>query len=345
MKKLKTGYTTGVHASFAFRSALDGFLATNQLTFSKTIKSDNDDLDVTKGCEIVVSISQNLNDLKLNEIKHKPYILESNGAKCLLYAGLGVGVVTKDGLKPPKGYPAINPVPLGAFKDIFSSNKFEVPRDIDMFCSVSVTNGEEIAKQTANAKVGVLGGISILGTRGIVKPISADAYIDSIKEELNFAYANGYKTIYFTLGNSSHKKALKFGSEVSTSPNLGTTKVVLPINSQESNNDAYIIEIGNFIYDGILLAVEKNFANIFLWIGVAKAVKVAQKFKNTHNRFGGIDLEVVGSWIDKDLADSITIKGVRESLDDVNSFDKIVIEKTEEQLYVWFKKKIGVILC
>ena len=320
-KKLKTGYTTGVHASFAFRSALDGFLATNQLTFSKTNKSDNDDLDVTKGCEIVVSISQNLNDLKLNEIKHKPYILESNGAKCFLYAGVGVGVVTKDGLKPPKGYPAINPVPLGAFKDIFSSNKFEVPRDIDMFCCVSVTNGEEIAKQTANAKVGVLGGISILGTRGVVKPISADAYLDSIKEELNFASTNGFESIHFTLGNSSYKKA------------------------KELNENSFIVEIGNFIYDGISLAVKRDFKNIVLWIGIAKSVKVAQGFKNTHNRFGSIDFNVVGSWIDKNLDGSITIKGVRESLDDVNSFDNIVLKKTKEQLYKWFDKKIEVILC
>ncbi|MEA2099412.1 MAG: cobalt-precorrin-5B (C(1))-methyltransferase [Campylobacterota bacterium] len=325
-KKLHSGYTTGAHASFAFHSALDLFLATNKHTLSKTNKMDNDDLDVTKGCEIIVSISNNLSDLKLNSITHKPYILESKNSKCFVYAGEGVGVVTKDGLKPPKGYPAINPTPLESFRDIFLKT---VSKKIEFFCCVSVSDGEVLALQTANAKVGVLGGISILGTRGIVKPISADAYLDSIKEELNFAYTNAYESIHFTLGNSSYQKALKSASEVSSSP-----------------NSAYIIEIGNFIFDGISLAVSKKFKNIVLWIGVAKSVKIAQGCKNTHNRFGSIDFKDVGSWIDKDLEDCITIKGLRESLgDDVYEFDKIVLKKTKEQLYRWFDKKIEVIIC
>ena len=317
MKKLRTGYTTGVHTSFAFKSALDGFLATNKKTISKTNKMDNDDLDVTKGCEIVVTISQNIDDLELNEITHKPYILESKDSKCSIYAGLGVGVVTKDRLKPPKGYPAINPTPLDSIKKIFEKYK----TDIDLVCCVSVSDGKQLAKQTANAKVGILGGISILGTTGIVKPISATSYIDSIKEELNFALANSYETIHFTLGNSSYNKA-----------------------TQESK-DGYIIEVGNFIYDGITLAVERRFKNIVLWIGVAKAVKVAQGCKNTHNRFGSIDFKDISSWLAKDLDDSITIKGIRESLgDECNIFDDMVYEKTRIRLEEWFSREIEVVL-
>jgi len=318
-KKLRSGYTTGVHTSHAFQSALDGSLSSKKLCISKTIKVDNDDLDVTKGCEIVVCISPLFEDLEINQIAHNPYIITSKKAQCFIYAGIGVGVVTKDGLKPPKNYPAINPVPLQILSDIFSK---KVTGSQKFYCSVSVTDGEIIAKQTANAKVGVLGGISILGTKGIVKPISADAYIDSIKEELNFAYTNHFKTIYFTLGNSSYKKA------------------------KEQENGAYIIEIGNFVYDGILLAVEKKFPNIFLWIGVAKAVKIAQGYKNTHNRFGGIDFKEVGSWIEMDLTGFSTIKGVRESLGDKREiFDKNIIQRTEQQLESWMNRKIKVIQC
>ena len=317
-KKLRSGYTTGVHTSHAFQSALDGSLSSKKLCISKTIKVDNDDLDVTKGCEIVVCISPLFEDLEINQIAHNPYIITSKKAQCFIYAGIGVGVVTKDGLKPPKNYPAINPVPLQILSDIFSK---KVTGSQKFYCSVSVTDGEIIAKQTANAKVGVLGGISILGTKGIVKPISADAYIDSIKEELNFAYTNHFKTIYFTLGNSSYKKA------------------------KEQENGAYIIEIGNFVYDGILLAVEKKFPNIFLWIGVAKAVKIAQGYKNTHNRFGGIDFKEVGSWIEHDLSNATTVKGVRDLLgEDLNRFDTIINEKAVFQLQKWFQKKIKVIL-
>ena len=318
MKKLRTGYTTGVHTSFAFKSALEGFLATNTKTISKTNKMDNDDLDVTKGCEIVVTISQNIDDLELNEITHKPYILESKDSKCSIYAGLGVGVVTKDGLKPPKGYPAINPVPLDSLKRIFE-NFINYKIKVDLVCCVSVSDGEQLAKQTANTKVGILGGISILGTTGIVKPISATSYIDSIKEELNFALANSYDTVHFTLGNSSYKKAT------------------------QDTKDGYIIEIGNFIYDGITLAVERRFENIVLWIGVAKAVKVAQGCKNTHNRFGGIDFKDISSWLGKDLDDSITIKGIRESLgDECDMFDNMIYEKTMIKLKEWFGREIEV---
>ena len=257
-----------------------------------------------------------MSDLKLNKITHKPYILESQNTQCYVYAGEGVGVVTKDGLKPPKGFAAINPTPLYSFKKIFQQHHNFTQ---NIFCSVSVSNGEEIAKQTTNAKVGIFGGISILGTTGIVKPISASSYIDSIKEELNFAFANGFETLHFTLGNSSYKKAI------------------------EENKDGYIIEIGNFIYDGILYAVQKGFKNIILWIGVAKSVKIAQGFKNTHNRFGSIDFKDVSSWLAQNSKDSITIKGLRESLgESCNEFDFIVEEKTKKQLRQWFNREIKI---
>ncbi len=277
---------------------------------------ENDDLDVTKGCEIIVSISNKLEDLKLNSISHKPYILSSNNNQIEIYSGSGVGVVTKDGLKPPKNYPAINPKPLEVLETLYTSEKID---DLKLYCTVSVTNGEKIAKQTANSKVGVLGGISILGTTGFVKPISATAYIDSIEEELNYAKANNFDTIVFTLGNTAFKQ------------------------SKQLDDSNYIIEIGNFIYDGIKLAADKRFKKIELWIGIGKTVKIAQGFKNTHNRFGGIDFDIVQTWCDVDITDCLTIKGVRELLgDEVDNFDKIIKEKATKQLNEWFDKDISI---
>ena len=316
-KKLRKGYTTGVHTSFAFKSALQSFLATNQLSISKTYKMDNDDLDVTKGCEIIVSISSSKKDLEINEIYHQPYKLIKQNSTLELYAGVGVGVVTRDGLKPPKNHPAINPIPLKAITDIF--NAIDINYEI-FFCSVGVTNGIDIAKNTANAKVGVLGGISILGTTGFVKPISATAYIDSIAQELNFAKANRYDEIIFTLGNTAYKKAIEF------------------------QKDSYIIEIGNFIYDGIGLS--SKFENIVLMIGIAKLVKIAQGYKNTHNRFGDIDFEEVQKWCDDDIKECLTIKAVREKIGkNREKFDMLVKQKAKEQLKKWFKKDIEVIIC
>lgn len=321
-KKLKRGYTTGVHTSFAFKGALETFLATSLLCLSKTNKMENDDLDVTKGCEIIVTITKNKDDLILNKTVHKPYILKNKDSKLELYAGMGVGVVTKDGLKPPKNYPAINPKPLEVLESIFSNFKIN---DKILFCTVEVTNGEKLAKQTANNKVGVVAGISILGTTGFVKPISSIAYIDSINEELNFAKANKYDTIIFTLGNTAFKEATAVYS---------------------NDNKTYIIEIGNFIYDGIQLAVDKEFSHIILMLGIGKAVKVSQEFKNTHNRFGDIDFQKIQEMVSIDIEDVVTIKRVCELLGEQSSqFKQQINIVAQKQLKIWFKKDIEVKIC
>ncbi len=311
--KLRRGYTTGVHTSFAFKSALDTFLITNQKSISITKKMDNDDLDITKGCEIVVTISDRLDDLKLNSISHNPYIL--NNLK--LYAGIGVGIVTKEGLKPPKDYPAINPTPLKAIENIY--NRFGKKRKI--FVSISVTNGKELAKQTANNKVGVLGGISILGTTGFVKPISSTAYINSIRTELNFIKANSFNKAILTLGNSSFNYA------------------------KEHYKKEQIVEIGNFVYDSFKIADELKIEEIVFICGIGKAVKVAQGYKNTHNRFGSIDFiklknnikEELG--IDVDIEKSKTVKGLSLQLKEIGkikNFFKIIVKTTNNRLNRWF---------
>ncbi len=312
-KKLRKGYTTGYHASFAFRSALQGFMATKMLTKSITYKMDNDDLDVTKGCEIVVTISDKLEDLELNKITHKPYIIGS----LELYAGVGVGVVTKEGLKPPKGFPAINPTPLKAMEQIhrrFGNTE-------QTFCTISVTNGEEIAKQTANAKVGVLGGISILGTTGYVKPISSDAYMDSIRTELGVAKANGYKEVVLTLGNSSFAYAKEYYDEIQ------------------------IVEIGNFVYDALEIVKDLEIDSAIFICGIGKATKVMQGCRNTHNRFGSIDFEQLKMQIFKELQAEVdidstkTVKGLTsqlETMEKLEAFYSMISQKTDEQLSSWF---------
>jgi len=309
---LKKGYTTGVTATFAFKSAIDCYLSTKKTAISKSDKMDNDDLDVTKGCEIVVTVSENKDDLEINPILHKPYNIEN---KLFLYAGVGVGVVTKDGLKPSKNFPAINPTPLKAISEIVK----KIDTQKKLYATISVTDGEEIAKQTANAKVGVLGGISILGTTGFVKPISSDAYLDSLEVELDYIRANGYNKVIFTLGNISLNEALK-------------------VNKKEQ-----IVEIGNFIYDGFLRAFKRGL-EVELYIGIAKAVKIAQGFKNTHNRFGSIDFDELSSWVGVNLDGVLTVKRVCEMIDK-EKFYKLVKTKLKKRVFEWFGKEIGVYIC
>lgn len=296
-KPLKKGYTTGVHASFAFKSALEAFLKEGESSESRSVKMDNDDLDVTKGCEIVVTFGKTKEELRLNTNSHNPQIINS----IELYAGEGVGVVTKKGLKIDPEFPAINPIPLKALEDIARS--FVI--DEKICCAVSVTGGEEIAKETANAKVGVIGGISILGTTGFVKPVSNEAYLDSVRTEIEFAHKNGYETIALTIGNSSLKKA------------------------KESYSAEQIVEIGNFIDDSYKILREQGFKKIVLFAGIGKMTKVAQGFKNTHNRFGDMDFKLLEEWTGKDLKDYNTAKEIRENIE---GFDKLIVKKAEEAL-------------
>jgi cobalt-precorrin-5B (C1)-methyltransferase len=315
-KKLKRGYSTGVHASFAFKSTLEAFLYTKSMAISITDKMDNDDLDVTRGCEIVVSISDKKEDLELNPISHEPYII----GYLELYSGVGVGVVTKDGLKPSKGYPAINPIPLKAISDIY--NYFSSRINDAIYTTISVTNGEEIANQTANAKVGVLGGISILGTTGFVKPISVGAYIDSIKTELSVARANSNKTV-LTLGNSSFLYA------------------------KEHYDEIEIVEIGNFIYDSFEMVEKLGFQRAIFVCGIGKATKVMQGCKNTHNRFGSIDFVDLKRdikdrlSIDVDINKTKTVKGLTlqlKQIDKLALFYNMIEDRAIREINIWFPR-------
>ncbi len=312
MSDLRKGYTTGVYATFAFKSVLEAFLSTKKLSITTSKKMDNDDLDVTKGCEIVVTISENLSDLELNPLSHNPYSIDD---RVFIYAGKGVGVVTKDGLKPPKGSPAINPTPLKAIKEIVKKHKIKNK----IFASISVVDGEKIAKQTANEKVGVIGGISILGSTGFVKPVSSKAYLKSIEVELEVIKKSGYKKVVFTIGNSSLKKAL------------------------EKYPKEQIVEIGNFVYDGFKLAFEKEL-DVVLYIGIGKAVKIAQGFKNTHNRFGSVDFKKLEEWVGMDLDGVVTVKRVCE-LVDKEMFYRLIEDKLKQKVFEWFKKDLKVVIC
>ena len=314
-KPLRKGYTTGVHASFAFKSALNFFLATRLKSISKTKKMQNDDLDVTKGAEIVVTISNRLEDLALNPLEHTPYRI----GKLRLYAGLGVGVVTKNGLQPPKGYPAINPTPLKVMRLIYT----QLSKDEEslIYAAISITNGVELAKQTANAKVGVVGGLSILGTTGFVKPISAVAYLNSIETELNVAKENGYTQAVLTLGNSSFAYA------------------------KEHYDAMQIVEIGNFVYDALAIVAQLKFNSALFICGIGKATKVMQGSKNTHNRFGSIDFKSLKEQISKelhikvDIESTKTVKGIASQLEEqgkIDDFFKLIKVKTNEQLNMWF---------
>jgi len=319
-KVLRRGYTTGAHTFMIFNSALDYFLSTNYLSISKTNKMDNDDLDVTKNCEIIVTISDDFNDLDLNQTPHNAQVCISGTNKISIYAGLGVGVVTKKGLKISPDFPAINPTPLNAMFEIFRTLT-KGHENLDLKCSVSITNGETISKQTANAKVGVLGGLSILGTTGIVKPVSSSAYIDSVKTEIEFAKQNEYVPLIFTIGNTTFSTA------------------------KERYDEAQIVEVANFVYDSIEVSTNLDVKKVVFVCGIGKMTKVYQGFKNTHNRFGSIDFVQLKDDIkneigyDVDIESTKTVKGLSIELESVGLVEELytmIAKKANEQIKEWF---------
>ena len=336
-EKLRSGYTTGTHATAALVACLcekfehrvvdtlevilpKEVLAQIEVTQEKsllfsTIKGDNDDIDVTKGAKISCFLEK---QKPINLQTQTPTLLTINNLQLYIWAGKGVGVVTKKGLKITPNHPAINPTPL----EMMQENSLSVVGDAqgELHAIFSVEDGVKIAKDTANAKVGVLGGISILGTRGIVKPVSSSAYIDSIETEIDVAAAFDESVVVFTLGNT----AVDF--------------------AKEHYDETSIVEIGNFVYDASARLTKHRFKKVVFITSVAKMTKVAQGFKNTHNKFGSIDFTEVRLWIEKELhynlADEefLTLKGVLQTLPKEyhKDFVKFITYKSAEQFRRWF---------
>ena len=335
-KKLKSGYTTGTHAAAVLIAAVnelvngeeknsievtlpDGKTVTIEVKRAgklhyETIKGDNDDIDVTKGAKISLQL---LHTPPKNLKPQTPSKLQIGSSTLFLYAGDGVGVVTKRGLKIEPNHPAINPTPLSMMQK--NNMGLLKEKNLHLHAVVSVENGEEIAKETANAKVGVIGGISILGTKGIVKPISATAYLESIEAEIGVAAEENPNLIVFTLGNTAYDYAKKHFHESS------------------------IIEVGNFVYDALGLLKPYSFQTLIFITASAKMTKVAQDFKNTHNRYGSIDFEQIKYTLKTklgiDLKDEefLTLKAVLETLNKEQKklFVEFITQEAALQLQKW----------
>ncbi|MBI5874766.1 MAG: cobalt-precorrin-5B (C(1))-methyltransferase [Deltaproteobacteria bacterium] len=228
---LRKGYTTGTCAAAASKAAAIAFLTKKKVkdvevtlpvgkaviipvhrcgieserAIASVIKEAGDDPDVTNGAEIVC-------ELGVGSLEYgvKAFEFTVHSSRFTVYGGKGIGIVTKPGLAIPIGEPAINPVPRKmieeAIKEAISNFKFQIS-NFKFSVTISVPNGEEIAKKTMNARLGIIGGISILGTTGIVEPVSLSAYRDSIKCAIDVAMASGCKEIVFSTGRSSEKIA------------------------------------------------------------------------------------------------------------------------------------------
>lgn len=297
-KKLRSGFTTGACAAAAAKGATllllkgtgisevdipfpDGkrfkFALTritlhpgeNDLpgTASATvIKDAGDDPDVTNGAQISATAS----------------FSGTSNEQVTLLGGEGVGIVTKPGLAVPPGMPAINPVPrrmiTEAVQEALRENGAE---DLEITVEISIPDGKELAKKTLNDRLGIVGGLSILGTTGIVQPVSAKAYTDTITTAMDVADAAGVLEIVLSTGRTSEKALEKTGRF----------------------QPEALIMMGDFLEYALLEAAKYHFSRLHMAGMWAKILKAALKIPQTHVRFGALEISNAISCIKNLLPD------------------------------------------
>lgn len=280
-KRLRLGYTTGSCAAAAAKAAAYMLLTGRRmeraaLTTPRGVrlelpvreirmepgavscaveKDSGDDPDVTRGTLVFAAVSR------------------TEGTGVTIDGGAGVGRVTRPGLDQPVGAAAINSVPRRMIRE----NLEEVCALADwsggLEAVISVPEGERLAKKTFNPRLGIAGGISILGTTGIVEPMSDGALVGTIRAELSQRRAAGDRYVLLTPGN--------YGSEF--------------IRDGLGLDPALAVQTSNFIGDALDLCRELGFSGALLVGHVGKLVKLAGGMLNTHSRYGDCRMEILAA--------------------------------------------------
>lgn len=270
---LRTGITTGTCAAGAAKASAI-FITTRKIpeivhvknledyefalkvfreddNFFGVVKYSGDDkCDVTDGAKILARVE----------------ILEGEG-QFAFAAGEGVGTVTLPGLKLEPGEPAINPVP----REMIRRAVREVIPSKSILVTVSVPGGQELARKTFNPRLGIIGGISILGTSGFVKPMNEAALLESLRLELSMIYSLGFRELYVTFAGTGEK-------------------FTRSIFSVETRN---VIQCGN--YPGYVIdeAARIGLERIIICGHPGKLLKLAAGSFNTHSRVADGRLEAL----------------------------------------------------
>jgi len=315
-KKLKSGFSTGTAAAAAVKGALTllihgkapeqvriPFLSEGHVdirlhtSFSKTpgrtavctvIKDAGDDPDVTNKAEIGARVTltgrQSTGDIKIT-------------------GGRGVGRVTKPGLEVPPGQAAINPGPVKMIKNAVAAVCRDADQSPDLEIEIFVPAGEKLAEKTLNSRLGILGGISILGTTGIVRPMSHAAYIATITSALSVARASGLDTVVLTTGRRSER----FSQAVFDS---------LP--------EEAFIQMGDFFEKALQSAAGEKLPHIILAVFFGKAVKMAQGIPHTHASRAQLSLDKLSQWAIEVTGDSGFGQGIARANTARHAFDIIL---------------------
>lgn len=269
--KLKSGFTTGTCVTAAAEAC---FIALLEKQFPKQVEVDLPGGENTKfaifpahinemsaSCTVIKDAGDDPDVTHGKEIGCELSFSEVPGIKFL--KGVGIGKVTLPGLQVAIGEPAINPVPRKMISDMLTQMSAEYELECGFEVTPFVPEGEELANQTFNPRVGVIGGISIIGTSGKVMPYSNEAFLASIKQQIKVAKENGCKELMLTSGKRSENRLKE------RFPNLPSVA---------------FIHFGNLVGETIKLAAAEGMEKINLAIMFGKAVKLAEGHLDTHSK-------------------------------------------------------------
>jgi cobalt-precorrin-5B (C1)-methyltransferase len=282
----RTGFTTGACAAAAARAAalglitgevpqsvlcclpngqqvsfavIDGMVTGNgsgRSAHAVIVKDAGDDPDATNGAHLTADLRR----------------LPRAAGEIVIKGGPGVGVVTKEGLGLEVGGPAINPVPQRNISDNVAAVAAELLEQDGIEVTISVPGGEAMAKRTLNARLGILGGISILGTTGIVRPYSTAAFRASVVQAIDVAARQGQQSVVLTTGGRSEKFAMRQLPE-------------LP--------ESCFVQMGDFVKAAFMTAIKNSMSHIHVGAMAGKLTKMGQGLAVTHAWKAEIDRDLI----------------------------------------------------
>lgn len=324
-KNLRCGYTTGSCATAAAKAAAVMLLtgqrvATVRIDTPKGIVLNLEPLEVEQGADYVsCAIRKDSGDDPddTNGILVYAKVEKITSAGVAIEGGIGVGRVTKPGLACVQGGPAINPTPRRMIISELTKVMEEAGYQGGLLVTISIPDGVEIAKKTFNPRLGIKGGLSVLGTSGIVEPMSEKALIETMYVEMRAQQARGNKNLLVFFGN--------YGEDF--------TRDIMKLDLEDA------VTCSNFVGELLDYAVFLGFESLLLIGHSGKLVKLAQGVMNTHSKYADCRTELFaleamfqGASVEvgKEIYTCLTTDEVTKILQREQLFEPVIAKVTEK---------------
>lgn len=324
-KNLRCGYTTGSCATAAAKAAAFMLLtgqrvATVRIDTPKGIVLDLEPLEVEQGVDYVsCAIRKDSGDDPddTNGVLVYAKVEKAASTGVAIEGGIGVGRVTKPGLACAQGGPAINPTPRRMITSELTKVMEEAGYQGGLLVTISIPEGVEIAKKTFNPRLGIIGGLSVLGTSGIVEPMSEKALIETMYVEMRAQQARGNKNLLVFFGN--------YGEDF--------TRDVMKLDLEGA------VTCSNFVGELLDYAMFLGFESLLLIGHSGKLVKLAQGVMNTHSKYADCRTELfaleamfqgASVKVGKEIYTCLTTDEVTKILQREQLFEPVIAKVTEK---------------